>query len=405
MEFYTLTLPNGIRCIHKQVRSAVAHCSLTIGTGSRDELPAEYGMAHLAEHAIFKGTTHRRAYHINSRLENLGGELNAYTTKEETVVHATTLRSDFAKAAELIADVVFHATFPERELEMEKEVIIDEINSYKDSPSERIFDDFEDLIFAGSPLGHNILGSKAAIARYDRDSLRAFVARTYNTDQMVFASIGNISERRFRETVERYFGGVTRSERSFVRMPQRPYAPCDKAVHRSTHQAHCMLGGRAYDLNDARRLALSLLVNLLGGPSANSLLNTSVREKHGLSYSIEAGYTPFSDSGIASIYFGTDKDKVDKCLDLIHAELRKVCSNPLSPRQLSMAKKQFVGQLSIAMEGNEGYMLGAAKSYLVYGTVDSMDRIFRKVAAITQEEVLQVANEIFGAPLSSLLYR
>ena len=166
-----------------------------------------------------------------------------------------------------------------------------------------------------------------------------------------------------------------------------------------------MLGGRAYDLNDERRLALSLLVNLLGGPSANSLLNTSVREKHGLSYSIEAGYTPFSDSGIASIYFGTDKDKVDKCLDLIHAELRKVCSNPLSPRQLSMAKKQFVGQLSIAMEGNEGYMLGAAKSYLVYGTVDSMDRIFRKVAAITQEEVLQVANEIFGAPLSSLLYR
>ena len=405
MEFYIYTLPNGIRCIHKRVRSSIVHCSLTIGTGSRDELTSEFGMAHLIEHAIFKGTTHRRAYHINSRLENLGGELNAYTTKEETVVHATTLRSDFGKAAELIADIVFHATFPERELSTEKKVILDEIESYKDSPAERIFDDFEDLIFAGSSLGHNILGRKAAITRYVREDLFAFTARTYNTDRMVFASIGNISERRFRETVERYFGSATPSPRSFERDTQLPYHPFDKTVHRNTHQAHCIVGNRAYDLNDERRLTLSLLINLLGGPSANSLLNTSIREKHGLSYNIDASYTPFSDTGVVAIYFGTDKDKVDRCLELLHAEIHKLCDSMLSSRKLSIAKRQFIGQLSIAMESNEGYMLGAGKSLLVYDSVDSMEQIYRRVSDITREEICNVANEIFGSQLSYLCYR
>lgn len=197
MEFTRYTLRNGIRCIHKQVRSAAVHCALTVGTGSRDEQPAEHGMAHLLEHAFFKGTERRRAYHINCRLENLGGELNAYTTKEETVIHTTTLRADLSKAAELIADIVFHSTFPAKELEKEKDIIVDEINSYKDSPSERIFDDFEDLVFKGSPLGHNILGSKASLMKYTRDDLKRFVARTYNTDQMVFSVIGNVSPKRF----------------------------------------------------------------------------------------------------------------------------------------------------------------------------------------------------------------
>ena len=211
MEFTRYTLRNGIRCIHKQVRSAAVHCALTVGTGSRDEQPAEHGMAHLLEHAFFKGTERRRAYHINCRLENLGGELNAYTTKEETVIHTTTLRADLSKAAELIADIVFHSTFPAKELEKEKDIIVDEINSYKDSPSERIFDDFEDLVFKGSPLGHNILGSKASLMKYTRDDLKRFVARTYNTDQMVFSVIGNVSPKRFREICDRYFASQTAS--------------------------------------------------------------------------------------------------------------------------------------------------------------------------------------------------
>ena len=224
MEFTCYTLPNGIRCIHKQVRSAVVNCALTVNTGSRDEEMSEQGLAHLLEHAFFKGTTHRKAFHINCRLENLGGELNAYTTKEETVVHATTLRGDFAKAAELIADIVFHSTFPQRELEKEKEVIVDEINSYKDSPSDRIFDDFEDMIFVGSSLGHNILGCKSALMKYTRDDLLRFVARTYNTDQMVFSVIGNVSAKRFKDTCDRYFGGMGESLRGFTRDAVVPVA-------------------------------------------------------------------------------------------------------------------------------------------------------------------------------------
>ena len=404
MEFYTHTLSNGIRCIHKRVKSAVAYCALTVGAGSRDELPGEQGIAHLTEHTLFKGTEHRKAYHINCRLENLGGELNAFTTKEETVVHATTLRSDFPKAAELIADIMFHSVFPPHELEKEKEVIVDEINSYKDSPSERIFDDFEDLLFAGSSLGHNILGSKAAVLRYTKDDILRFTTRTYNTDRMIFSSIGNISEKTFIRTVEKYFGGVESRPRQFSREAPGPYVSFQKTVNRNTHQAHCIVGSRAYSINDPRRITLSLLTNLLGGPSANSLLNVALREKNGLSYSVEAGYSPLNDSGIFTIYFGTDKDKTDRCLEIINNQINLLKSTPLSARRLSMAKKQYLGQLAIALESNEGYMLGAAKSYLVYNHVDDMNAIYRKIMAITPEEILNVANDLFS-DTSALLYK
>lgn len=404
MEFYTHTLPNGIRCIHKRVKSAVSYCALTIGAGSRDELPGEQGIAHLTEHTLFKGTEHRKAYHINCRLENLGGELNAFTTKEETVVHATTLRGDFPKAAELIADLVFHSVFPTRELEKEKEVIVDEINSYKDSPAERIFDDFEELLFSRSPLGHNILGTKSAILRYGREDILRFTSRTYNTDQMIFSSIGNVSEKNFVRTVEKYLGGVGNRPRTFVREAPGAYVPFHKTVNRNTHQAHCIVGGRAYSINDPHRITLSLLTNLLGGPSANSLLNVALREKNGLSYSVEAGYSPLNDSGIFTIYFGTDRDKTDRCMEIVDRQLSQLKSTPLSARRLSMAKKQYLGQLAIAMESNEGYMLGAAKSYLVYGHVDEIGTVCRKIAAITREQIQEVANDLF-TDTSVLLYK
>lgn len=405
MEFTAFELPNGIRCIHRQVKSAVSYCGLIVNTGSRDEQPSEYGMAHFIEHSIFKGTKKRKAFHINNRLENLGGELNAYTTKEETVVHATTLKSDFPKAAELIADIVFNSTFPQKEIDKEKEIIVDEINSYKDTPSERIYDDYEDLLFKGSALGHNILGYKRNLMKFRTEDILKFQQRTYNTDKMVFASIGHTSERQFREVCERYFAPVPENRRQFERTTVPPAEIFCDTLHRSTFQAHCILGNRAYNSSDKRRIPLSLLINMLGGASANSILNTAIREKNGFSYNIEANYTPFSDTGLATIYFGTDKDKIEKCIELIQIELQKIISGQLTNRQLSIAKKQFTGQLYIGTESNEGNMLSAAKSYLIYNHVDSMADIAKRIDEIKKEEITEVAGEVFGSQLSTLIYK
>ena len=405
MDLIQYTLPNGIRCILKRVRSAVAHCALTVNTGSRDELPSEYGLAHLLEHSFFKGTTHRKSYHINCRLENLGGELNAYTTKEETVIHTTTLKSDAAKAVELIADIVFHSVFPQKEIDRENTMIIDEINSYKDTPSERIFDDFEDMVFAGTSLGHNILGKKGSLMKFTRDDLLRFIGRTYNTDQMVFSMIGNISEKRFTELCNRYLGETASHPRTFERDRTDRYVPMTRTLHRSSHQAHCIIGNQAYSLREEKRIPLSLLTNLLGGPSANSLLNLVVRERNGLSYTIEAGFTPLSDTGISTIYFGTDRDKVDLCIELVNNELEKIKRGEISPRLLNMAKKQFIGQMAIAMENNEGYMLSAARNYLYYNRVETIDSIRRKIREVSLDDLTEVAQTVFGGNLSTLIYK
>ena len=403
-EFHTYTLPNGIRGIHRQVRGNVAHCALVVGAGTRDELKSEYGLAHFAEHAFFKGTQRRRAYQVNCRLENLGGELNAYTTKEDTTLHATVLRGDFAKAVELLADVAFRSTFPERELEREREVIFDEINTYKDSPADRIYDDFEDLLFAGSALGHNILGTKAALARYRSEHIHAFVRRTHTTDQMVFSSIGNIAPRRIEAIAARYFADMPASVRSICRTAPAPVAPFERSIARHTHQSHCIVGARAYGILDPKRLPLALLVNMLGGPSANSMLNVTVREKHGLSYSIEGSYTPYGDAGIVAIYFSSDHDNCDRCLELVRGQIDSLRTRRLSTRRLALAKKQFVAQLAISMESNEGYMLGAGKSYLVHSEVDTMEEVYRKISDLQAGELLEVANEVLASP-SLLVYR
>lgn len=404
MEFNFYTLPNGIRCIHKQVRSGVVHCALTVNTGSRDELATEHGLAHLLEHSFFKGTEKRKAYHINCRLENLGGELNAYTTKEETVIHTSTLKTDFSKATELISDIVFRSTFPQKEIDKEKEVIIDEINSYKDSPTDRIYDEFEDMLFAGSSLGHNILGCKKSVTGFTRDNLNTFIGRCYNTTEMVFSAIGNISFKRFKEVCDRYFTEVGYSSRKFERDSQQVYSQQTKKINRNFHQAHCIIGNRAYSLPDGDRIAMSLLTNILGGPSANSLLNMEIRERRGLAYTIEAGYTPYTDTGIATIYFGTDNDKVDLCLRLIRNILDKITRNGLPPRVFSMAKKQFIGQMLISMESNENYMLNAARSYLNFDSVDSVGTVCEKIQSLEQDDILRVAGQVFGNDLSMLIY-
>ena len=402
-EFETYTLSNGIRGIHRQVRSGVAHCALVVNAGCRDELKGEYGIAHFTEHALFKGTERRKAYQVNCRLENLGGELNAYTTKEDTTLHATVLRRDFQRAVELIADVMFHSTFPDRELCKEREVIADEINSYKDSPSERIYDDFEDLIFSGSELGHNILGSKASIARFDSAALRRFVERTYTTDHMVFSSIGNFSASTARAIAERYLGGERPTQRGFVRATPSAYEAFDVRMLRHTHQAHGILGTRGYSIADERRLPLALLVNILGGPSANSLLNIELREKRGLSYNVEATYTPYSDCGIVGIYFSSDHDNMAQCIELIEENVDHLTHTLISPRRLAVAKRQFVAQMAISMESNEGYMLGAGKSYLLYKDIDTLEEAYNKVMAITAEQIMGVAQDCM-AQLSRLVY-
>ena len=403
MEFHTYRLPNGIRGIHRQVKGAVAHCALVVDAGSRDEHPGEYGLAHFTEHAFFKGTQRRRAWQVNCRLENLGGELNAFTTKEDTTIHATTLRSDFPKAAELIADVAFHSTFPERELAREREVIADEINTYKDSPADMIYDTFEDMLFAGSELGHNILGRKAALARYDGDAIRRFTARTHTTDRMVFASIGNFTARTAEAVARRFFGDEPATTRAFARTAPAATEPFRKRLCKHTHQTHCILGCRAYGIGDEQRLPLSLVVNILGGPSANSLLNTVVREKHGLSYNIEASYTPYGDAGIVAIYFSSDHHHADRCIELIEEQLHRLSSEPLTARRLSMAKRQFIAQLAISSENNESYMLGAGKSLLVHDEMDTMAQVYAKIRALTAEQLLAAARETF-ADLSQLTW-
>lgn len=403
-EFETYTLSNGIRGIHRQVRSGVAHCALVVNAGCRDELKGEYGIAHFTEHALFKGTQHRKAYQVNCRLENLGGELNAYTTKEDTTLHATVLRRDFRRAVELISDVIFRSTYPEKELKKEREVIADEINSYKDSPSERIYDDFEDLMFKGSELGHNILGSKASIARFDTEAVRRYVARCYTTDQMVISSIGNFSVATAKAVAEEYLGGFESTTRAFKRAEPLAYEPFNVTLSRHTHQRHGLIGTRGYSIADERRLPLALLVNILGGPSANSLLNIELREKRGLSYNVEATYTPYSDCGIVGIYFSSDHDNGEQCVELIEEAAYRMMREPISARRLAIAKRQFVAQMAISMESNEGYMLGAGKSFLLYKEIDTLEEAYAKVMAISAEQIMDVAKDKFSN-LSRLIYK
>ena len=403
--FFVHTLDNGLRCILKRVpTSAVCYCSMTIGVGSRDEREDEFGMAHLLEHTLFKGTTKRKAWQVNCRLENLGGELNAFTTKEETVVHATVLRRDFGKAVELMNDIIFHSTFPTAEVDKEKKVIYDEIGIYKDSPDERIYDEFEELLFEGSELGHVILGTRASLRRHTSKKIAAFVERNYTTDRMVFAVCGPISEAQFVREVERCFGSEPATAKSTQRVAPKEVAHFDKEiVDKGTHQVRSVMGCRAYALDNPKRVPLILLTNMLGGPTAASLLNVALRERNALTYCTEALYTPLSDTGIFTIFFSCDKENLERCREVVRAELKKLIEVPLTPRRLALAKKQFIGQFTISAENSEAYMLGVGKSFLAFGSVDTLGEIYARVEAITAEEIREVAEEILGN-LSSLTY-
>jgi len=406
MDLLLHTLDNGIRLVHHRIPGMVAHCGIIINTGSRDETEKEHGIAHFIEHMLFKGTGKRKAYHILSRLEDVGGELNAYTTKEETAIHASFLKNDYERTIELISDITFNSVFPEKEIEKEKDVVIEEINSYLDNPSELIFDDFEELIFSGQPIGRNILGSPESVKSYSRKTITDFIQNNYNTHEMVFCSVGNIPDDKILKLFKTYFAGIVtynnepRSSRIWT------YKPASLIKKKDTFQNHCIIGNLAYDLKDEKRMGMFLLNNILGGQGLNSRLNLSLREKNGLAYNVESSYNPYCDTGIFSIYFGTDARYLNKSISIAMSELSKLRTTKLGTIQLSKARNQIKGYLARGYENHESLMLSLGKSLLVFNKIDTIEDICEKIDSVTASELLETANEIFEPDkLSTLIYK
>jgi predicted Zn-dependent peptidase len=406
MEYFSAQLPNGIRLVHQSIDSPVAHCGVIINTGSRDEQSSEQGLAHFIEHTIFKGTQKRKSFHILSRLEDIGGELNAYTTKEETAIHASFLSEYYQRTIELFSDILINSTFPESELKKEKDVIIDEINSYNDSPSELIFDEFEELIFEGHAIGRNILGTPELVKSFSREDIQRFMLRNYNTDQIVICSVGKITGKRFHQLVSRYFSVLPQNTRSFSRDTFTSNAAKIKSVEKDTFQSHCIIGGLAYDVLHENRIGLVLLNSILAGQSGNSRLNLALRERNGIAYNLESAYAAYSDTGTITIYFGTDKVNMGKALSLIKKEIRILQEKLLGGLQIGKAKRQLIGQLAMSQENHEDLMLTLGKSFLVYNKMDGLDVIYKKIEAITPALVRDIANEILDfEKLSMLIYK
>lgn len=407
MDYFSHTLPNGLRLVHLPVDSSVAYCGYAVGVGTRDEDEAkgEFGLAHFVEHMIFKGTEKRKAWHILNRMENVGGELNAYTTKEETFVYSIFMEEHYERAFELMTDLIFHSRFPQQEIEREVDVILDEINSYEDSPSELIFDEFENLLFRGHALGHNILGDEASLLRFDSETGCSFMHRYYAPENMVFFSMGRRDFRRIVRMAERLLADISFAAAPRNRKAPGPAEPCQRQLDKDTHQAHVLIGGRAFSMYNDRRIPLFLLNNLLGGPGMNNRLNVSLREKHGLVYNVESNVTSYTDTGVASIYFGTDPKNREKAMNLVYKELSKLRENKLSSTQLAAAKKQLCGQLGISGDNREGLFLGLGKSFLHYNRYDALPEVFRQIEQITSEQLQEVANEVFAPErLFSLIY-
>ncbi len=406
MEYFSATLTNGIRLVHYYIDSPVAHCGVIVNTGSRDESLREQGMAHFIEHTIFKGTQKRRAYHVISRLEDVGGEMNAYTSKEDTAIHASFLCEYYERALELFGDILINSTFPEKELKKEKEVIIDEINSYNDTPSELIFDEFEELIYDGHPMGRNILGTPEHVRSFDADDIRRFMSMNYNTDQMVICSVGKIQPKKILHLAERYFSQFPSSFRVQQREKYVGYHPLSREVVKDTYQAHCIVGGEAFDVYHDDRLGLVLLNSILGGQSGNSRLNMTLRERNGIAYNIESSYTAYSDTGTFTIYFGTDKENLERAIALIHREINDLQTRALGSIQLSKAKKQLIGQLAMSQENHEDLMLSVGKSFLFFNKIDGLDVINQKIEAVTALQLMDISNRLLNTDnLSVLIYK
>jgi len=400
------TLPNGIRVIFQSLRSDVCHCGLFLNTGSRDEMASEWGMAHFIEHSVFKGTQRRKAFHVLTRMEDVGGEINAYTTKEETCLYATFQSVHLERALELLSDIAFESRFPDKEIDKEKTVIIDEINSYKDSPADEINDRFEEMVFSGHALGHDILGTPAHLKKFHRDDLLRFIARTWNTDEMVLSVVGGFDVKKMRRWAEKYYGLRPSNPRTFQREAPNRIAARHETLIRKNHQAHLMMGAQTFGVRDERRSAMILLNNLLGGPGMSSRLNLNIREKYGFTYNIDSSYSIYTDTGLWSIYLGTEPDTVDRCRDLVLKELRKLREAPMSSTQLEKAKTQLKGQIAIAQESHQSLMLGYAKTFLLFNRIDTFEEICARIDRIQATEMQEIASEVFDeSRMFSLLFR
>lgn len=399
------TLSNGIRIIHEEVASPISHLGVIINAGTRDEADNLNGIAHFVEHTLFKGTAHRNSYQLTKRIENAGGELNASTAKEETCFHASFLSAEYRHAFEILADILFHSTFPEKEIIKEKDVVLEEINYYKDTPAELIFDEIEEMAFAGHPLGRNILGSKQSLKRIGRQDILNFVKSQYTADHIVVASVGNLSHSSFLKYCNQYFNQPIAAQCANSRSPFHHYSPTHLVKHKNTTQSHVMLCNTAFSFQEEGRLPLTLLTNLLGGQASSARLNVSIRERRGLAYSVEANYTPFSDTGLFSIYLGCDHTMIDRCIELAFKELHKFATQKLGTVQLHIAKKQFLGQLAITNEAKLNEMLAIGHSALFFNEVETAEESFKKVDEITAEQILETANQIFVPDhFSSLIY-
>ena len=386
------TLENGLQCSFQAQRSSVAHVVVAIRAGSRDELDHQQGLAHFLEHNLFKGTSKRKAYHILSRLDDVGGELNAYTTKEETIIHASFLKTDFRRALELIYDVLANSTFPEKELEKEKEVIKDEISSYKDAPGESIFDDFEDHIFRGDPLGRNILGTPESVDKLRRDDILELQSRTYTADRIKLAVVGPFGSERVERTVAELFASFQFADSDWENTFKGDGQPDRVVENLAQFQDHYMVGWRTCGIHGHDRRSLSLLNNILGGPAMNSRLGLNIREKHGIAYNIESYLNLYSDVGMMGIYLGCDPQQTEKAADLVAKEVTKLRETKLGTLQMSKAKKQFLGQMAMSEDNGLNSAVGAARALLHFGRVNDFETVAAKIQAISAEQLQDVAN-------------
>ena len=463
MKYNTYTLDNGLRIIHLPSDSQVVYCGYQINAGTRNEEPGEEGLAHFCEHVTFKGTERRKSWHILNCLESVGGDLNAYTNKEGTVYYSAILKEHIARAVDLLSDIVFHSVYPQAEIDKEVEVICDEIESYNDSPAELIYDEFENILFKGSPLGHNILGTAEQVRAFKTEDALRFTQKLYRPDNAIFFAYGDIDFKKLvkligkaltddssgklaekgchadfaddadfsGETGDTGFAGARDSE--ITQMSQAPQmtqisrgamdsqgaidsmgsmdpmgSPAGQTIvmQKNTHQAHVMIGTRAYDVNDDRRMPLYLLNNMLGGPGMNAKLNLALREHNGLVYTVESTMVAYGDTGTWSIYFGCDEHDVKRCLRLVRKELDKFMQKPLSEAQLKAAKKQIKGQIGVACDNRENFALDFGKSFLHYGWEKNVDRLYEQVDAITAAQIQAVAQELFDKDrLTTLIFK
>ena len=406
-EYQIHTFPNGIRLVHKQVmHTKLAHCGFMLDVGSRDEKSDQIGIAHFWEHMAFKGTNKRKAFHIINSLESVGGELNAYTTKEKICFHASLLVNFFDKAVDILTDITFNSIFPEKEIEKERGVILEEMSMYLDTPEDAIHDEFDDVIYQNHSLGYNILGTEESVKSFQKSDFERFIKENIDTNKIIFSSVSNLPFDKVVKTVERFVKDIPSISCNRERTRFEIYTPKHEVKIKTTNQAHCVFGSPAYSLESDKRLSFFMLNNILGGPGMNSRLNLVLREKYGYVYGVDASFTSYVDTGLFNIYFGTEKKHLQRCIDLVLKEMKRMKEVPLGTTQLHVAKAQLMGQLAMSEESNSSFMLMMAKSILDLDKIDSLNTIFNLIKNVSAQNLQDLANEMYDFDqFSYLIYQ